>query len=935
MIIAIPQFYEKDTKIFVWNCALHSASDVVFDCFAHAHIEGGWEGRRDCQVERAMLLSQCLLWRDGEEDDNPYFIFQMKQRDPHFFRDQTTCSGHRFGIYMATSHEEYNKHAGKRKYYTVRCFIVISMVAIAVILVSLMVYDMAIQYNASPPKEREVELEEVNPHLRGGRVENHLVKTTLSSPDRDSNLDLPVLGGRAQHDSRVDGDDEESSEYSSLENKTIDESKSTNIGQPWKLRKPFNEDINIEPRENQMVCPRNFAGLVADAAGSPEPYTLRAKVPHMPVITRVVVSGEAPMSAIVVFNKEIAVTKIEQLCNQWVTCVELGTSSGRHPIEPYLDQLEIICRTYAGVPLIITADANAKSPMWHSHRVIGRDRRGCALEEFIYGHGLEVANQPNNPPTYQGRAGASSNIDVTLCNAESMDMVEGWRVVDNVTVSDHNLIVFEFAAGRLVDGNGEGNRRRYNMSKANWEKLRAELILPSPVAQGDNVNMKAKQLTWALQDAMRKSIPVVKGDTKVGNKPWNDRLQSLRARARRTRRRYQRCRDPAGRVVLLNIYRERKREFEDGLYQEKRKSWEKYVQEELQRGPWGVPFKIASGKLRPPAMITTLSKDDGSTTTSWEESAVLLMETLLPDDDVTEDTEEHQRLRERMENDEYRRFYLPMRIIRTYHQMILLSIVSYGACIWAHRLTNVLPAKAIQGLQRNILLRLTGAYRTVATDALSVALGVWPLDLLIKKKAVAYWLKKSNLEKVRLLTTPDVTTSGEAEIALLEEWQRRWERSETGRRTYQLFPNVVERLENKHLQPSRGLVHFITGKGPYPASLRKLGLIESGNCQCGEEGTPEHVVLECVLTLEARRNYQREIQGRLVGEILRDPIYWKFLDQIALEASDRAKTAYIDRLKEAQGRIRWDVDTDNDEEDDSDMEGETDTDTSAVSAGSE
>nr|CAD7569700.1 unnamed protein product [Timema californicum] len=283
----------------------------------------------------------------------------------------------------------------------------------------------------------------------------------------------------------------------------------------------------------------------------------------------------------------------------------------------------------------------------------------------------------------------------------------------------------------------------------------------------------------------------------------------------------------------------------------------------------------------------------------------------------------------------HRRFYLPMRIIRTYHQMILLSIVSYGACIWAHRLTNVLPAKAIQGLQRNILLRLTGAYRTVATDALSVALGVWPLDLLIKKKAVAYWLKKSNLEKVRLLTTPDVTTSGEAEIALLEEWQRRWERSETGRRTYQLFPNVVERLENKHLQPSRGLVHFITGKGPYPASLRKLGLIESGNCQCGEEGTPEHVVLECVLTLEARRNYQREIQGRLVGEILRDPIYWKFLDQIALEASDRAKTAYIDRLKEAQGRIRWDVDTDNDEEDDSDMEGETDADTSAVSAGSE
>nr|CAD7428725.1 unnamed protein product [Timema monikensis] len=48
-----------------------------------------------------------------------------------------------------------------------------------------------------------VELKEVNPHLRGGRVENHLGKTTPSSPDRDSNLDIPVLSSLAQHGKRV------------------------------------------------------------------------------------------------------------------------------------------------------------------------------------------------------------------------------------------------------------------------------------------------------------------------------------------------------------------------------------------------------------------------------------------------------------------------------------------------------------------------------------------------------------------------------------------------------------------------------------------------------------------------------------------------------------------------------------------------------------
>nr|CAD7398253.1 unnamed protein product [Timema cristinae] len=42
--------------------------------------------------------------------------------------------------------------------------------------------------------------EEVSPHLLGRRVENYFEKATSSSPERDSNLDLPVLGGLVQHE---------------------------------------------------------------------------------------------------------------------------------------------------------------------------------------------------------------------------------------------------------------------------------------------------------------------------------------------------------------------------------------------------------------------------------------------------------------------------------------------------------------------------------------------------------------------------------------------------------------------------------------------------------------------------------------------------------------------------------------------------------------
>nr|CAD7569090.1 unnamed protein product [Timema californicum] len=57
--------------------------------------------------------------------------------------------------------------------------------------------------NALANYATEVELEEVNPHLLGWRVENHLGKNTLSSPDRDLNLDLPILSSRARHDKHL------------------------------------------------------------------------------------------------------------------------------------------------------------------------------------------------------------------------------------------------------------------------------------------------------------------------------------------------------------------------------------------------------------------------------------------------------------------------------------------------------------------------------------------------------------------------------------------------------------------------------------------------------------------------------------------------------------------------------------------------------------
>nr|CAD7196024.1 unnamed protein product [Timema douglasi] len=80
--------------------------------------------------------------------------------------------------------------------------------------------------------------------------------------------------------------------------------------------------------------------------------------------------------------------------------------------------------------------------------------------------------------------------------------------------------------------------------------------------------------------------------------------------------------------------------FQYGLTEEKRKSWEIYVKEELQQGPWDIPFSISSGKIRALAMMSTLKSDYISITTGWKETAEFLMDTLLPGDEKEGETKE-------------------------------------------------------------------------------------------------------------------------------------------------------------------------------------------------------------------------------------------------------------------------------------------------------
>ena len=247
-----------------------------------------------------------------------------------------------------------------------------------------------------------------------------------------------------------------------------------------------------------------------------------------------------------------------------------------------------------------------------------------------------------------------------------------------------------------------------------------------------------------------------------------------------------------------------------------------------------------------------------------------------------------------------RRFRLPLQIIKRYHDSIMVAMMSYGASVWGHRLNVRQNAAIINRAQRIVLIRLCGAYSTTPQDGLLVATGVHPMHLSVIKRASQYWIRKENVIRASEILRTLVFTREEVGNILLNRWQEEWNNSTTGRRVYQLLPDVRERLRLTHLVPSRGMLHFITGHGPYRDKLYKLSLTDTPMCYCGEGiGSPEHDIWECRLpeNVEEKRN---SINTRNVYAIIRTEEEYKKLDELAHRISIYHRQEYQRRRHQNQ-----------------------------------
>uniref|UniRef100_A0A1B6E1N0 Reverse transcriptase domain-containing protein n=1 Tax=Clastoptera arizonana TaxID=38151 RepID=A0A1B6E1N0_9HEMI len=222
--------------------------------------------------------------------------------------------------------------------------------------------------------------------------------------------------------------------------------------------------------------------------------------------------------------------------------------------------------------------------------------------------------------------------------------------------------------------------------------------------------------------------------------------------------------------------------------------------------------------------------------------------------------------------------------LRTLYAGTILPVVTYGAPAWFRRASMPRHRRLLDSAQRQYLLLVVRACRTVSTDALQVLAGCAPLDLEIVRAGFRYCAKHSiscDLLGISLYRVPTGVSLAEqigitrryikeAELDLAMVWQRRWQETDRGRGTYLWFPVAGFSYRHTWFDPPYAATCFLTGHGFFHAKLHELGLTTTATCICGYEREDcLHVMMSCPAYAEYRAELEWQI-GPINSDTLRE-----------------------------------------------------------------
>jgi len=123
--------------------------------------------------------------------------------------------------------------------------------------------------------------------------------------------------------------------------------------------------------------------------------------------------------------------------------------------------------------ILVCADVNARSAMWHDTI---SDGRGDIVVDLNGRKNLTVLNQAGYPPTFRNRGSACLDVTLASKNVRTTD----WSAVHDLTSSDHAVISFGIIVKDYASpATAAVEPNKYNWKLTDWEKFRKTLVTES------------------------------------------------------------------------------------------------------------------------------------------------------------------------------------------------------------------------------------------------------------------------------------------------------------------------------------------------------------------------------------------------------------------------------------------------------------------------
>lgn len=367
-------------------------------------------------------------------------------------------------------------------------------------------------------------------------------------------------------------------------------------------------------------------------------------------------------AAIAVFDSNLNIKQYPKLTTNNIIVVGIQTSAWEitltsiyfepdKPVEPYLDHLKEIVAKNGSKPIIVGGDANAKSTWWGSPTV---DRRGEEVCGTLGELGLHVLNAGEIPTfdTVRGGQRYSSYVDITACSTNILDKVADWKVVEDLSSSDHNGIVFKILQKKSKGLKVERTTRIFNTKKANWSDFHTKLTQLSQehkitreeiekICKVEQLDQLVNNYTETIIKACKASMPIKKQIEKLTLPWWSERLEKLK-KAVATKKRRIRCAAPVRRSIVVEEYLQQKEEYELEAARAQTESWKEFCCKQDREGVWEGIYRVigrTASRVEDPPLVK-----DGEVLDA-EGSARYIAETLYPEDHPAADNSHHSRVR--------------------------------------------------------------------------------------------------------------------------------------------------------------------------------------------------------------------------------------------------------------------------------------------------